>query len=184
LKTGIFDLETSSLFANTGIILCAQIKTYGHKEIKTIRADSFPNWKTKKSDNKAVVMAIMAALDDYDILVAHNGQYFDKAWLNSACLKYGLKPSLRWNKFVDPVLSARRHLRMARNSLVSLIDYFDLEESKTNLRFQNWLQASLDGDRKSMDVIVHHCKLDVITLEKVYDIMRPIIFKIDERGSA
>jgi uncharacterized protein YprB with RNaseH-like and TPR domain len=73
---------------------------------------------------------------------------------------------------------------MARNSLVSLIDYFDLNESKTSLRFKLWLQASLDGDRKSMDSIVYHCKMDVHTLEKVYDVMRPIIFKIDERGSS
>ena len=184
MKTAIFDLETSSLYANTGIVLCCQIKTFGHKEVKTIRADKFPNWKTKKSDNRRVVGDIMDALDDYDILVAHNGQYFDKAWLNSACLKYGLRPSLRWRKFVDPVQSARRHMRMARNSLVSLIDYFDLQESKTSLRFKHWLQASLDGDQRSMDVISHHCKMDVVTLEKIYDIMRPLIIKIDERGSS
>ena len=184
MKTGIFDIETSSLYANTGIILCAQIKTYGSKELKTVRADKFKNWKTRKSDNREVVMAVMEALDDYDILVAHNGQYFDKAWLNSACLKYGLPPRLRFEKFVDPCQQARRHLRLARNSLSALLEYFDIPENKTPIRFNHWLTASLDSDRKAMGYIVEHCQRDVLVLEKAYGRTRKLIKEINERGGA
>lgn len=184
MRTGIFDLETSSLYANSGIVLCCCVKSYGHKDVTTIRADEFPSWKKRKSDNKDVVEAIMKKLDEYDILVAHNGQFFDKAWLNSACLKYGFYPELRYRKTVDPVQAARRHLRLARNSLASLIDYFDIQDDKSPIRFDNWLTASLDGDRKSMDYIVEHCRRDVIALDRVYDKLRTIIHKIDERGSS
>jgi uncharacterized protein YprB with RNaseH-like and TPR domain len=184
MKVGIFDLETSSLYANSGIVLCGCVKSYGHPGVVTVRADEFPSWKSHKSDNREVVKAIMAELDKYDILVAHNGQFFDKAWLNSACLKYGFNPSLRWAKTIDPVHAARRHLRLTRNSLTAILDYFDIAESKTPIRFECWQQAALDGDKKSMGYIVEHCHRDVIALEKVYDKMRRIIMKIDERGSA
>ena len=184
MKVGIFDLETSSLYANSGIVLCASIKQYGAKGVKTFRADSYKNWKTNKSHNEAIVRDIMAELSKYDILVAHNGTYFDKTWLNTACLKYGLTPALRGVKFIDPVLIARRHLRMARNSLAALIDYFDIQETKTPIRFAYWIEASHDGNTKSMNYIVKHCEKDVISLEEVYDRVRKLVKQIDDGGSA
>jgi len=184
MKVACFDLETSSLYANSGIILCASIKPYGSRKITTFRADKYPSWKTNKSDNEDLVRAIMAELAEYDILIAHNGQYFDKAWLNTVCLKYDLIPALRSVKFVDPVLLARRHLRMARNSLAALIDYFDIQEEKSPIRFAYWIEASHDGNKKSLDYIVKHCEKDVIALERVYDKVRRLVKQIDDGGSA
>lgn len=223
MRTCVFDLETSGLYANSSIVLCAVIKefaydkpkkveivnvtpnTFKHKEERddgvakkyVIRADKFKSWETGKSDNYDVVKAIMDTLcgvwgddrntvkhDGFDIFVAHNGQYFDKAFLNSACLKYGLYPRLRFEKFIDPVLLSRRHMKMARNSLASLIDYFDIEEEKTPIRFDHWLKASLDGDKKSMDYIVEHCDADVDSLESVYRVTRKLVKGVDEKGSS
>ncbi len=193
-----FDLETSGLYSNSAIVLCANIKEFVYEKKKgitprnvTIRADEFSSWKTGKSDNRQTIEAIMNELcgdgkkhDGYDIFVAHNGQYFDKAMLNSACLKYGIPPRLRFEKFIDPVLIARRHMRIARNSLHSLIDYFDIEEQKTPIKFDYWLKASLDGDKKSMDYIVEHCEADVESLLSVYRIIRKLIKGVDEQGSS
>lgn len=192
MRVGIFDLETSSLYANTGIILCCSIKSYIPTDINsilpspitTIRADQFPSWEKNKSNNKDVVEAIMKGLKNFDILVAHNGQYFDKTFLNSSCIKYGFYPDIRYVKTIDPVMIARRHMRMARNSLVSLIDYFDIEDQKTPIRFQKWLEASLDGSTEAMDEIVHHCEMDIKTLEQVYDRVRCLVQKIDTGGSS
>ena len=184
MRVGIFDLETSSLYANTGIVLCASIKQFEKHGVTTIRADEFPNWEHKRSFNKPVINAVVRELKKYDILVAHNGQYFDKTFLNSACLKYGIKPSIRWTKFVDPVLIARRHLRIARNSLGSLIDYFDIQDTKTPIEFKHWIQASHDGNRTSMNYISKHCERDIISLEQVYDRVIPLVEKIDKAGSA
>ena len=184
MKIGVFDIETSSLYANTGIELCVCIKRYGVDGITIIRADKFPNWKNNRSNNKDVIATTVETLKEYDVLVAHNGQYFDKTFLNSACLKYGISPSIRWLKFIDPVLLARRHMRIARNSLASLIDYFDLQESKSPVAFKHWIQASHDGNKKSMGYIVEHCRKDVLTLEQVYDKVRLLVDRIDNRGSA
>lgn len=184
MRTAIFDLETSSLSASAGIVLCCCFKDYDKPAVTTIRADQYKNWKTNKSDNSALIKDILAFLEDYDILVAHNGQFFDKAWLNAASIKYGLKPSLRQKKFIDPVQIARRQLRLDRNSLASIIDYLEVPERKTGIEFRHWIQASHDSNTDSMDVIVKHCVQDVKSLAIVYHKLRPLIDKIDKTGSA
>lgn len=197
MRVCVFDLETSGLYANSSIVLCGVMEEFVYEKKRGIeprrvivRADEFKSWKNNKSDNRQVVEAIMAELcgdgkkhDGYDIFVAHNGQYFDKTLLNSACLKYGIPPRLRFEKFIDPVMLARKHMRIARNSLHSLIDYFDIEEQKTPIKFDHWLKASLDGNRKSMDYIVEHCEADVKSLTSVYRILRKLVKGIDEYGS-
>jgi uncharacterized protein YprB with RNaseH-like and TPR domain len=47
-----------------------------------------------------------------------------------------------------------------------------------------WVKASLNGDRKALDEIVSHCEEDVKALENVYDKVRKLVEKIDNRGSA
>ena len=184
MKTVVFDLETSSLNANSGIILCACCLEYGKSHVITFRADSYKNWDKQRSDNKPLLKDLTDYLDDFDILCAHNGNAFDKAWINAGCIKYGLKPVLRGKKFVDPVWLSRRHFKLGRNSLVSLIDYLEVPEHKTPIEFRHWVQASHDGNRESMDIIVRHCVQDVKSLATVYDKLRPLIDKVDNRGSA
>jgi len=185
MKTCIFDLETFSLSANTGILLCCAYKTYGSKEQPlVIRADEFPNWKKRRSDPSAIVAEVIKQLSDYDIYVAHNGQRFDKPMLVSWALKYHQPVALRFAKFIDPVLLARRHMRLARNSLQELIRFLDIPEDKTHVEFRHWLQAAMDGDSKSLDYIVHHCVQDVKSLEMVYERVKSLTKVIDEKGSS
>jgi DNA polymerase III epsilon subunit-like protein len=184
MRTAIFDLETSSLNANAGIVLCGCFLEYGKPKVTTFRADQYKNWKTNKSDNSLLVKDILAYLEDFDILVAHNGQYFDKAWLNAACIKYGLPPTLRFKKFIDPVQISRRQFKLGRNSLASLIDYLEIPEKKTGIEFRHWVQASHDSNVESMEVIVTHCIQDVKSLAIIYHKLRPLIDKVDKTGSA
>lgn len=187
MNVGIFDLETSSLYADTGIILCGVVKEYtpkGNGEVTIIRADKFPTWAHHKSDNRAVVEALMKALEPFQILVAHNGKWFDKAMLNAKCVKYGIDPVLRWRKLIDPCAVSKWHLRVHRNSLSALTDFLNIDQTKTPIEFEEWIRASHDGDKKAMDKIVRHCVIDVDVLEKVYRRMVGLIDRIDNRGSS
>lgn len=185
MKTAIFDLETFSLNADTGILLCAVIKEYGHeKPARIIRADSFPEWRKDRSNVRPIVESVLEALKGFDIFVAHNGQNFDKAMLTSWALKFDLPVALRFAKFIDPVLLCRRHLRLSRNSLASLLQFLDIDETKTPIKWESWMKAALNGDKKHLDYIVEHCVVDVAALEKAYEKTKRLVKGIDEKGSS
>jgi len=184
MRTGIFDLETSGFYADNAIVLCAVIQEYGKTQTTIIRADQERTWSKHRSDDSLVVKKIMEELNKYDILVAHNGQRFDKGFMNAKCIQYDMPVSLRLKKFVDPVKLARFHLKLGRNSLAAIIDWLEIPVHKTPLELRLWLKASLEGDRKCMDTIVKHCVHDVKSLAIVYNRMRPLIDRIDNRGSA
>lgn len=185
MKTAILDLETSSLFADTGILLCAVIKQYGTKDKPVvIRADQFPEWKTNRANVEPCVSATLKALEDFDIYVAHNGQFFDKTMLMSWAVQLGKRVDLRFSKFIDPVMLARRHMRLSRRSLHNLLQFLRIPEQKTDILWQHWMKATLNGDSKSLDYIVEHCIADVIALEKAYDQVKRLVKGIDERGSS
>jgi len=185
MKTAIFDLETFSLSADTGILLCAAIKEYGHNKPPTvIRADQFKEWKNERSNVRPMVTAVLEALEDFDIYVAHNGQFFDKVMLTSWALKFGKRVDLRFAKFIDPVLLARRHMKLTRNSLSSLLAFLDIPETKTSIQWHHWMRAAFDGNTHSLDYIVDHCVVDVKLLEKAYDRTKKLVKGIDEKGSS
>lgn len=185
MKTAIFDLETTTLHANTGILLCAVIRHYDSEDAPIIiRADQFSTWEHNRSNPRLIVCKVLKELDKFDMFVAHNGQRFDKPMLVSWAIKYNKKPLLRFAKFIDPVLLARRHMRLARNSLHELIRFLNVPEDKTAIEFDHWLRAGLDGNRRSLDYIVHHCVQDVKALEMVYNRVKDVVKDINERGSA
>jgi uncharacterized protein YprB with RNaseH-like and TPR domain len=180
----VFDLETSNLNAEWGVILCCCVKEYCKAGVKEFRADEFPNWKVRRSNDRQLVEAIIKELEQYDILCAHNGQFFDKSWLLAKAIKYDIPNTLRYKKFIDPVRLARRNFKLGSNGLMSLINFLNIPTTKTRIRPEAWLEASLDGNTKAMDEIVYHCRRDVLSLNGVYHKMRPLIERIDNRGSA
>lgn len=183
MRIGIADFEMSGFKADSSILLCCSVKQYGINGVKTIRADKFKNWKNHRTNEKEFIEAVSKELDNYDILVFHNGEKFDKKYFNAKCMQYELKPIFRYKKLIDPIQIAWRHLSLGRNSLAALIDYLQIPVKKTPIELHKWLSAALEGNRKCMDLIVTHCEYDVVTLEKVYDKLRLLVDKIDSKGS-
>ncbi len=183
MEIGIMDLETSGFYADNSILLCASIKSYKHKHITTIRADQFKTWKTNKTDERLVIEAIAKELDKYDILVAHNGEWFDKGYFNAKCIEFGIEPVLRNKKTIDPCQISRRHMRLGRNSLAALTDFLRIKVHKTPIELLEWRKASHDSNKKSMDVIAFHCEKDILVLEEVYIRLLKLIGDINTKGS-
>lgn len=146
-----FDLETTNLSADFGVVLCGVIKP-AHGRCKVFRADRLnPNWPRGRSNDSAVIKAIIAELDLYDIWVAHNGAKFDVPFLRTRLLKHGLPP-LPGKKLIDPVLLARNKLKMSWNGLDKIAEHLGVN-TKTEVCPDMWLKAALDGSRKAMSYI-------------------------------
>lgn len=181
LNIACFDLETSNLNANFGILLCAVIKPQG-EDPKIFRADKYvPEWKTKRSCDRPLVKAVADELMTYDILIAHNGARFDLPWIRTRMAHWklgGFPPK----KLIDPYQIARNNFRMSSNSLASLGDFF-IKNKKTPVSGELWMKASLDGDISAMDYIVAHCIADTEMLEDLVDFVKDYAPIIHPRGS-
>lgn len=183
IRIATFDIETTALSADFGVILCAVVKEQTpNAKPQVFRADELnPHWDSKRSFDKPVVKAILDCLCEYDVLVAHNGLKFDIPFIRTRLAKWRLH-SLPDIKLIDPVQLARNKMRMSYNSLERLADYLGVN-SKTPVTGDMWMRAALDGDRKSMDYIVKHCIEDVYTLDKIVDMVKPYSKAFNSFGS-
>lgn len=176
-----FDLETTNLSADFGVVLCGVVKP-AHGDPKVFRADELNRrWRTKRSDDSAVVKAIIDELSQYDIWVAHNGAKFDVPFLRTRLLKTSGDP-LPTRKLIDPVYLARNKLRMSYNSLAKVAEHIGCN-AKTDLEPSQWLAAALDGSKEAMDYIVAHCVADVLTLERVVGALKGYSTQYNSWGS-
>lgn len=185
ISTAVFDLETSDLDADKGIVLCGCIKSSMAKKVITFRTDETnPGWaKGKRGNDKRTVELIVAEISKHDVIVAHNGGRFDVPFLRTRLLRWGL-PRLPELKLVDPMLVAFRKLRLRSNGLANLSDHLGITERKTPLFMSLWMNAILNGDKASMDKIVEHCVADVAVLDKVLELVKPYIKLLDGQGSS
>jgi uncharacterized protein YprB with RNaseH-like and TPR domain len=182
LRVACFDLETSSLNANFGIILCGVIQPQGEKA-QVFRGDKIcPTWDNKRSDDSALVEVLARELASYDILFAHNGLRFDVPFMRTRMARWrlGVFPE---RKLVDPYQVAKRHFRLQSNGLASMGDFF-FQNRKTTVSGDIWLRAFLDGDRKCMNYIVEHCIIDVAMLAEITEVVKGYVPVINSRGSA
>lgn len=185
ISTAIFDLETSALEADRGVILCACIKSSKRRGIITIRTDkTSPTWHAgKRGNDKETTRQIAEILADHDVLVAHNGSRFDMPFLRSRMLRWNMKrlPDI---KMVDPCSIAYRRFRLRSNSLAAVADHIGVTERKTPLDMSIWADAFLNGSRRAMNLIVEHCVADIKVLEGVLEVVKPYVKILDDRGSA
>jgi uncharacterized protein YprB with RNaseH-like and TPR domain len=171
ITSACFDIETSSLDGHFGIILVAAVKP-NHGKIKVFRLDEInKKWKTERSNDKELVIALSSELLKYDILVAHNGLKFDIPFIRArmAFWNLGTFPN---KKIIDPYQIAKNNFRVFSKSLDSLSDLIGCKKKKTPVQGRYWIKAVLDGDKKSMDYIVEHCVRDVEILEELLNYVK------------
>jgi uncharacterized protein YprB with RNaseH-like and TPR domain len=184
VEIAVFDTESYGLTPDHGLLLCLSVKNLSSSTITTIRADHYPAWSKHRTQQKEFVTDCITELEKYDIIIGHNALFHDRKYLLSLCVKYELDPTkLKNTKLIDPVLISRNKLKLSRNSLASLIDFLEIKEQKTPILWKHWNLATFEGNKKSMDTIVHHCELDVITLQKVYVRLSKLVGDINSKGS-
>jgi uncharacterized protein YprB with RNaseH-like and TPR domain len=184
ISSAVFDLETSDLDGDKGIILCAVIKSSITGKKTVIRTDKTnKDWsKGLRGNDKHTVEQISRELQKHDVLVAHNGNRFDVPFLRTRCLRWDL-PTFPAMKLVDPMRIFFNKFRLRRNSLANISDYLGVKARKTPLDMSVWMDAMQNGTIASMDLIVEHCMADVDVLEAVLNKVMPFVKILDDRGS-
>jgi uncharacterized protein YprB with RNaseH-like and TPR domain len=173
-----WDLETSSLNANGGFIICASIvDVLNGQKVKTFRVDDYAGWKRDPWHDKGVVGDVSRYISDADLWVTYYGKRFDFPFLNTRILYWrgnGIDiPHLANVPHIDLYDTAKRRLKLHSNRLQVVSDLLG-NGDKTPLELPVWLRAA-GGDKRSIEYVVEHCEKDAIILANNYLDLRPII---------
>lgn len=160
-----YDIECTNLSASMGYVLAIGYKFLGDKKATVLSIADYPG--TKSTDDRPLLKAFEKIHNSADQVVYHFGEYYDEPFLNTRRLIHGMK---RLDKiaFSDTWRIARKRLKFHSNRLDAIAKALGCPYGKTSLDGNKWIDASA-GDRKALKYVVHHCKMDVLVLEWVYN---------------
>lgn len=139
-----------------------------------IMSDALPNHSLYRDDPEndvEVVSSLAELMDQADLVVAHNGKYFDIPVWKTRMLLHGLPPV---NPFhvVDTCAIAKKEFRFPSNSLASLGAYLGLGAKVDHEGFNLWKKV-VHGDMEAWDRMMEYNIGDITLLEDVYLALRP-----------
>ena len=177
-KTLIFDIETAPIQAlvwrvwkeNISIdqiesdwfMLCWSAKWLNDSEII---GERLTGKEALKENDKRIIKKLWNLFDEADIIVAHNGDYFDIPKTRSRFLLNGMKPPSPF-RTIDTLKIAQKQFGFSHNKLDFLAGQFGLDR-KLPTDFKLWSKC-LKGDDASLQYMFDYNKKDVLILEEVY----------------
>ena len=176
-KAAVFDIECMDFTAGgaTNYLICTTILPLAELDWPvTYRLE----WRDKRND-KRLLKKVIAALEEFDILIGHNIAAFDFNWLNTRIMYHGL-PEIKvpWLYYDTYQASKRMAIKAKRKSLGFLCDFFRItgDNEKTSVLPVEWgmvnspVKAEFEA---AMESIVYHCEQDVILNRKLFDVLWP-----------
>ncbi len=170
-KVGVFDLETSNLNADYGIILCGVfLDVNGDKPI-VLRWDKMEEFKKDKASDRELCLKIKDVIESFDIVIGYNSSRFDFNFLKARLLKHGLD-ILSPVKHIDLYYTVKYKLKLHDAKLDSVAKFLGTKYQKTDVIGEMWVKALVGAGTKNgkvaMDYIVEHCIYDVFVLKEVF----------------
>ena len=139
----------------------------------TVVGLSVPRWDATKRDDKKILPILWTALDNADIVIAHNGKQFDLKKINSRFLLNGFPPP-RPYEVIDTLTICRSIFGFSSNALNYLNKILGLDLKVETGGMDLWKKC-LAGDQESLDKLLSYNKNDVVILEELYMVLRPWI---------
>lgn len=164
------DIEASNLSASMGYCLAIGYKWAHEKKTKIMSIADYPG--RKSTDDAPMLREFEKVFREADLVVHHFGDYYDIPFLQTRRFIHGMKPMPRVAT-VDTWRIAKKRLKFHSNRLDAILKALGCPYAKTALDGNAWIDASA-GDRKALKYIVHHCKMDVLVLEWVYNKIKPV----------
>jgi uncharacterized protein YprB with RNaseH-like and TPR domain len=168
-KILIWDIETSDLDADIGHIISIGYMWFGEKTPKLLSIIDYPG-KTLVDDSR-LIEEFSKVYEQADVTVAHFGQFFDLAFVQTKRLIHGMGP-LPKVPMVDTWRIAKKRLKFRSNRLERILEVLGCPYSKSPVKLSVWALARC-GDKNAIKYVVEHNRLDVLVLAWVYEKLRP-----------
>lgn len=179
-KILLYDLETTpSLGYTWGKFEQNVLKFVKHRELlsvayKWVGEDSIHCvTREGKKDDKELAIVVRNLFNEADIVIAHNGNKFDKKVAKTRMIAHNLKP-VKQVVQVDTCAAARTYFDFNGNSLNDLANFFKLGSKLPHQGLDLWFGCMKD-DPVAWKVMAKYNKNDVLLLDKLYKILRPWI---------
>lgn len=184
MKILAWDIEAGSLSADFGLVLCVGFKEVGHGKPEVI---SILDYLGRDNDiikaERRLLIAVSERLLSSDVWLTHYGSRgrFDLNFVQSRLLYHRLPILPPKYPQIDTWRVAKNELRLHNNRLATIQEFLGLENSKNAIKGDQWIRA-LAGHKPSMAYVVEHCRRDVLVLEEVYQLLRPLVTDHPNKG--
>lgn len=172
-----FDLETTNLSGLMGRILCGSFyRIVDGQATKpyTFRLDDKKYMGRSRIDDNKLAVAIRDELERYNMVIGWNSKLFDAPFLNARLAKSGERPFHPQFHLDLMYYAGGCSMRIGSKKLENVQKFFALQDSKTQITWDNWNLAA-GGDKAALDEVVHHCEQDVKVLAQAYWKMLPSV---------
>lgn len=152
-------------------IICGSWQWEGEKKVQSVSVlDDAKRYRKDPHDDYHVVRRLHEVLSSADVIVHHNGDSFDKRYLETRALAHGLGP-LAPVQTLDTYKVAKSRLMLNSNKLDYIGKLLKLgRKIKTTPGL--WMRV-LNGDAKAIREMVTYNKQDVVLLRKVFHRLKP-----------
>lgn len=165
---GIFDIETTGLKANWSHLLSWCMKEHG-KDV--IHHDLITSREARDKNDYRIVKSAVKEIEKYDRIVTYYGTRFDIPYTRSRALSQKIEfPAYRDLYHTDLYYIARAKFAIHSNRLGAICQFFDIEAKNHPMTPKLW-QASGAGNKEALQEILTHNKEDVISTDKVFELL-------------
>jgi uncharacterized protein YprB with RNaseH-like and TPR domain len=180
-KVGYFDIETSNLKANFGVMLCYCIKEHGTDKIYNSMLTQKEAIHATQPD-KRVVEQCIEDLMTFDLVYGYYSTKFDLPFVRTRAVAMGLDfPIFGSLKHKDVYYMVKNKFSLHSNRLEVACNEILGHSRKTHFDGNTWRQA-VQGNQTALEYILSHCKGDVCDLEdlvnKILDFSYPSVKSI------
>jgi uncharacterized protein YprB with RNaseH-like and TPR domain len=167
---GYFDIESSNLTSDFGIVLCYSIR---HKE--GIISNSITPTEIKEgSYDKRLLTNLCDDLRKFDRIITWYGYKFDIPFVRSRAMFHKLDfPLYKEISHTDAYQTAKILIRTLHSKRLGVVaSFFGIKAKEHPLNPTVWLRC-LSGDQDAMDFVQTHCNEDTYSLEAVWKRLEP-----------
>jgi len=152
-------------------VMCWAAKWLHKREVFSSALPDYPEYDPENPCDRRVLKELAQLLNEADIVIAHNGNKFDRRKANARFLQNGITPPSPY-RVIDTLTESRKHFMFTSNRLGDLGNCFGLGGKMDTGGFDLWKDC-MEGNPKAWKKMVRYCAQDVVLLEKVYLKLRP-----------
>ncbi|MEN3048387.1 MAG: ribonuclease H-like domain-containing protein [Candidatus Caldarchaeales archaeon] len=168
------DIETTSLHADVGHLVCAVIGDYWTGRLRAYAV-------RRPAEERTVLNRVVNDLGKAHLLFTWRGREFDVPWLVSRSIKLGVDPGPLYNpRHIDLADIVEKQLRLSNDSLWNVARFLGLRRSEPTrgADVPSLYEAALLGNRADMAKILRHCREDVSLTISVAKRLRQLLQRL------